>query len=212
MSFCLEKASLPSDLLILSLSVLRCILLHHSSHFTSSLLPPSQISKAVSTAGGSSMATATGMNNKRNIQNFASNTSGVPRPCLPPLSALKPVPAWSYSPSTRHLNLPGCVWNMHFHICFGGLFPTGTSHTDTLGRMRRRTVESTAPTSAASSLLPSRISLMVCKCLSFLDHRKVARLSPARVVLCAARMFSCVPVGFCKEICTYCMKFHSMYT
>lgn len=158
------------------------------------------------------MATATGMNNKKNIQNFASNTSGAPRPCLPPLSALKPVPACSYSPSTRHLNLLGCVWNMYFHICFGGLFPTGTSHTDTLGRMQRRTVESTAPTSVASSLLPSRTSLMARKCLSFLDHRKVAHLRPARVFRCAACMFSRVCVGFCKEICTYCMKFYSIYT
>lgn len=149
---------------------------------------------------------------KKKIQNFASNTSGVPRPCLPPLSALKPVTAWSYSPSTRHLNLPGCVWNMYFNICFGGLFPTGTSHTDTLGRMQRRTVESTAPTSVASSLLPSRSSLMVQKCLSLLDHRKVALLSPARVFLCAACMFSRVRVGFCKEIRTYCIKFYSLYT
>lgn len=158
------------------------------------------------------MATATGMNNKKNIQNFASNTSGVPQPWLPPLSALKPVPAGSYSPSTRHLNLPGCVGNMDFHICFGGLFPTGTSHTDTLGRMQRRTVESTALTSVASSLLPNRSSLMVRKCLSFLDHSKIARLSPTRVFLCSACMFSSVRVGFCKEICTCCMKFNSIYT
>lgn len=40
--------------------------------------------------------------------------------------------------------------------------PTGTSPTDTPGRMQRKTAESTAPTSVVSSLLPSRSSSTVC--------------------------------------------------
>ncbi len=43
--------------------------------------------------------------------------------------------------------------------------PSGTSPTDTPGRMQRKTAESTVPTSVASSLLLSRSLLMVCVCV-----------------------------------------------
>lgn len=51
--------------------------------------------------------------------------------------------------------------------------PTGTSLTDTLGRMQRKTAESTAPTSAASFLLRSRSSLMVCVCFCYRKKQNI---------------------------------------
>lgn len=60
----------------------------------------------------------------------------------------------------HHLNLLGSI------TCESNLLspcrPTGTSPTDTPGRMQRKTAESTAPTSVVSSLLPSRSSSTVC--------------------------------------------------
>lgn len=60
----------------------------------------------------------------------------------------------------HHLNLLGSI------TCESNLLspchPTGTSPTDTPGRMQRKTAESTAPTSVVLSLLPSRSSSTVC--------------------------------------------------